>query len=131
MNTPVIGGIYKHFKGFTAKVISLAKHTETGEILVVYKCSGHSKESAHEDGIYARPLEMFMSEVDHEKYPDVKQKYRFQLVDNKSKNRASAEKAKWEINSDGYYPYCSKCGEEPKNGIMTDFCPNCGCYMKG
>ena len=130
MNTPVIGGIYKHFKGFTVKVISLAKHTETGEILVVYKCTEHPKESAHEDGIYARPLEMFMSEVDHEKYPDVKQKYRFQLVDNKSKNRVSAEKAKWEINSDGYYPYCSKCGNEPQNRVMTDFCPNCGCYMK-
>ena len=38
---------------------------------------------------------------------------------------------KWEINSDGYYPYCSVCGEEPENGKMTNYCPNCGARMKG
>lgn len=36
---------------------------------------------------------------------------------------------RWLINSDGYYPYCSVCKEEPKNGIMTHYCPNCGCKM--
>ena len=36
---------------------------------------------------------------------------------------------KWLINSDGYYPYCSECKEEPKSGIMTHYCPNCGCKM--
>ena len=35
----------------------------------------------------------------------------------------------WLINSDGYYPYCSECGEEPKSGIMTHYCPNCGANM--
>lgn len=39
--------------------------------------------------------------------------------------------AKWLICSDGYYPYCSKCNNEPKNGVMSDFCPNCGAFMKG
>ena len=37
----------------------------------------------------------------------------------------------WIISSDGYYPYCSECKHEPKNGVMTDFCPNCGAKMKG
>ena len=36
---------------------------------------------------------------------------------------------RWIINSDGYYPYCSECKEEPKSGIMTHYCPNCGCKM--
>ena len=38
---------------------------------------------------------------------------------------------RWLINSDGYYPYCSVCKEEPKNGIMTHYCPNCGARMDG
>ena len=75
-----IGGTYHHFKGFTAKVITLAKHTETGESLVVYECNGKAVNSDHANGIYARPLEMFLSEVDHIKYPDVGQKYRFELI---------------------------------------------------
>ena len=75
-----IGGIYHHFKGFIAKVITVAKHTETGESLVVYECNGKAVNSDHANGIYARPLEMFLSEVDHIKYPDVGQKYRFELI---------------------------------------------------
>lgn len=35
----------------------------------------------------------------------------------------------WHINSDGYYPYCSECKEEPKNREMTKYCPNCGAKM--
>lgn len=37
--------------------------------------------------------------------------------------------AKWEINSDGYYPYCSHCKTEPKNGVMSKYCPECGAKM--
>ena len=37
----------------------------------------------------------------------------------------------WIICSDGYYPYCSICGEEPPGREMTDYCPRCGAYMKG
>ena len=76
-----IGSVYRHFKGFTAKIITIATHTETGESLVVYECNGKAVNSNHEDGIYARPLEMFLSEVDHDKYPDVRQKYRFELIE--------------------------------------------------
>lgn len=73
--------VYRHFKGFKATVITLAKHSETGEELVIYVCdSSNVKDSNHKDGIYARPLDMFLSEVDHEKYPDVKQKYRFEEI---------------------------------------------------
>lgn len=79
------GQVYRHFKGFKATVIEVAKHTETEEILVIYNCdaSDVSKEMAsdHIDGIYARPIDMFLSEVDHDKYPNVKQKYRFELIE--------------------------------------------------
>lgn len=74
--------VYRHFKGFKAYIITLAKHSETGEDLVIYVCNsdGVKDKGNHTDGIYARPLSMFLSEVDHEKYPDVKQKYRFEEI---------------------------------------------------
>ena len=37
--------------------------------------------------------------------------------------------AKWEICCDGYYPYCSHCKTEPKNGVMSKRCPECGAKM--
>ncbi len=69
--------MWKHFKGNKALVITIAKHSETGENLVIYCCIDSSEKKNH---IYARPLEMFLSEVDHEKYPDVTQKYRFEEI---------------------------------------------------
>lgn len=87
MNRQVqIGSTYRHFKGFTAKIITIATHTETGDSLVVYECSGKAVNSDHKNGIYARPLEMFLSEVDHDKYPDVGQKYRFELIEEREEN---------------------------------------------
>lgn len=69
------GQVYRHFKGDLITVIEVARHSETDEKFVVY---------AHNGIIWARPYEMFVSKVDREKYPDVKQEYRFQLVaDNK------------------------------------------------
>lgn len=65
-------GIYKHFKGDYMYVIGVGKHTETMEDVVVY---------THKGKIWVRPVDMFLGEVDHEKYPDVKQKYRFEEVD--------------------------------------------------
>lgn len=89
------GQTYRHFKGFKAHIIDIAQHTETGEELVIYECdaSEASKElkSDHVDGVYARPIDMFLSEVDHKKYPNVKQKYRFELQDIKSLNNHEEE----------------------------------------
>lgn len=77
------GSIWKHFKGTTAKVITVCKHSETGEELVVYECSGNEGKTNHTDGVYARPKDMFLSEVDHKKYPNVKEKYRLTKVNDK------------------------------------------------
>lgn len=66
--------VYKHFKGNLYVVLNVARHTETNELLVIYAATKEMQR------IYARPLEMFMSEVDHEEYPDSKQKYRFENI---------------------------------------------------
>lgn len=78
--TPVAGQIYKHFKGFISVVHDIAKHSETGELLVVYNCFKQYENSSYLSNIYARPLDMFMSEVDYQKYPEVTQKYRLELI---------------------------------------------------
>lgn len=71
MSKVKVGGIYKHFKGNFYRVLSIAKHSETGEDVVVYKpLLGYVT--------YVRPLSMFMSNVDSSKYPEAIQRSRFQ-----------------------------------------------------
>ena len=70
--------MWRHFKGARAFVITVADRSENGEKLVVYRCMDNKGNTNHKDGIYARPLEMFLSEVDHKKYPDIAQKYRLE-----------------------------------------------------
>ena len=80
------GAVVQHFKRellseqeretplYTYEIIGTAMHTETEETLVIYRALyGDMK-------LYARPVDMFLSEVDREKYPEVEQKFRFELI---------------------------------------------------
>ena len=78
------GDIVQHFKRellseeeragdmYLYEIIGVALHSETREQMMVYR------PLYGDGGMYVRPLEMFLSETDHEKYPQVKQKYRFE-----------------------------------------------------
>ena len=86
------GDIVKHFKRETVseeelkdnpnkylyEIIGTASHTETKEQLMIYKPL-YEVDCLNGQAYAARPLDMFMSEVDHDKYPDIKQKYRFEV----------------------------------------------------
>lgn len=74
------GKVVKHFKGKLYLVLDVARHSETMEELVVYKAL------YGEFGIFVRPLEMFLSEVDTEKYSNCTQKYRFQEINEEDTN---------------------------------------------
>ncbi|MBR0379501.1 MAG: DUF1653 domain-containing protein [Mogibacterium sp.] len=81
------GDIVQHFKRemlseeeragdmYLYEIVGVALHSETREQMMVYR------PLYGDGGMYVRPLEMFLSETDHEKYPQVKQKYRFEKTD--------------------------------------------------
>lgn len=87
---PKHGEIWRHFKGELYFIFMLGHHSETKEEMVVYQALSTDNKMALNAGAEIlsvaiknpciRPLDMFMSEVDHVKYPDVKQKYRFEKV---------------------------------------------------
>ena len=92
--TPVAGQIYKHFKGNLYKVLAVAVHTESEEKLVVYQ----SVENP--DRVFARPLEMFMSDIDRFRYPLIRAKYRFTLVSEPEEETKEEETKEETLNED-------------------------------
>lgn len=87
------GDIVKHFKynalsqeeknknKYLYIIRDIATHTETEEKLVIYQALYKDSCFGQDFGVYARPYDMFMGKVDKEKYPNVKQEYRFEKVD--------------------------------------------------
>ena len=81
MKEVLINRVYKHFKGDSYIVVDIAKNSENLEKMVCYR-------GLYEDGqLWVRPYEDFLEEVDHKKYPECKQKYKFELQEIESKRK--------------------------------------------
>ena len=76
-----VGKMYRHFKGDVYLVLGTGIHSETKEEYVIYKGLYDNFD------VYLRPKDMFLSEVDHDKYPNTDQKYRFEEIKIESVNK--------------------------------------------
>ena len=108
---PIPGSFYRHFKGKIYQIRDIAVHSETGEIMVVYQAMYPPF------GTWVRPLTMFLDKVDLQKYPNVKQQYRFEQVAIKA---PEAEKSDADQKGNGLPPLTEEISEEVLKRILLN-----------